>query len=67
MAINLAQVVVIFFCAGALYGIFAGYLVSRWVNRKAVPISQAEMMSVGVTVAINFALMTAFSGSMDTW
>jgi hypothetical protein len=54
-------------CAGALYGIFAGYMVSRWVNRKAVPISQAEMMSIGTTVAINFALMTAFSGAMDTW
>jgi hypothetical protein len=67
MAIKAAQVVIICCCAGAMYGIFAGYLVSRWVNRKAVPISQAEMMSVGVTVAINFALMAAFSGSMDTW
>jgi hypothetical protein len=53
--------------AGALYGIFAGYLVSRWVNRKALPISRAEMMSIGATVVINFALMTAFSGSFDQW
>jgi hypothetical protein len=42
-------------------------MVSRWVNRKAVPISQAEMISIGTTVAINFALMTAFSGAFDQW
>jgi len=52
---------------GALFGLFGGYLVNRWVNRHTIALTGPELTSIAQTIGLNMLLMMVFSGHMDHW